>query len=259
MVKSMTPFEAIFQRRSVRRFVDDAVPDAVLEKIQDFEADLIPIYPYVKMTVRVYRPEDYKGRFHGIFSVHAPYFLAVYAQQLEGSRSNAGNLAEQIALYLHSRGIGTCFVGGMKPPKGTCAPEGMEFVIMLAFGLPRSELNRPAEKAPRRSMDRICVYKQEPLRATQQLVEAARLAPSSLNRQPWKFVVYRNRLHIFEVQRKHGKSQSSFQEIDMGIMMAHILMAAEEYWIDLSMTHSENLADKPVANYRYVGSVLVKP
>ena len=143
--------------------------------------------------------------------------------------------------------------------RGAPTPEGMEFVIMLAFGLPKGELNRPAEKAHRESMERLCVYKQEPLRETQELIEAARLAPSSLNSQPWKFVVYRNRLHIFEVQKRQGGKRSAWQEINMGIMMAHILMAAEEYWIDVTMTHSDNLAEKPVANYRYVGSVLVKP
>lgn len=135
----------------------------------------------------------------------------------------------------------------------------MEFVIMLAFGLPKGELNRPAEKAHRESMERLCVYKQSRCRETQELIEAARLAPSSLNSQPWKFVVYRSRLHIFEVQKRQGGKRSAWQEINMGIMMAHILMAAEEYWIDVTMTHSDNLAEKPVANYRYVGSVLVKP
>ena len=120
----------------------------------------------------------------------------------------------------------------------------------LALG-PAPDLTRPYSP-----LGRIV---QEPLRETQELIEAARLAPSSLNSQPWKFVVYRNRLHIFEVQKRQGGKRSAWQEINMGIMMAHILMAAEEYWIDVTMTHSDNLAEKPVANYRYVGSVLVKP
>ena len=255
----MTPFEAIFQRQSIRHFRKDPVPGTVLHKIENFEAELIPIFPDVKMETKVYRAEEYHSKMPALFGVQAPYYLAVYAQTLEGSRSNAGNLLEQIALYLHSRGIGTCFVGGMRPPKGAPTPEGMEFVIMLAFGLPKGELNRPAEKAHRESMERLCVYKQEPLRETQELIEAARLAPSSLNSPPWTFVVYRNRLHIFEVQKRQGGKRSAWQEINMGIMMAHILMAAEEYWIDVTMTHSDNLAEKPVANYQDVGSVLVKP
>ena len=108
----MTPFEAIFQRQSIRHFRKDPVPETVLHKIENFEAELIPIFPYVKMETKVYRAEEYHSKMPALFGVQAPYYLAVYAQTLEGSRSNAGNLLEQIALYLHSRGIGTCFVGG---------------------------------------------------------------------------------------------------------------------------------------------------
>ena len=39
----MTPFEAIYQRKSVRHFRRDAVPDAVLEKIQNFDGIIIGI------------------------------------------------------------------------------------------------------------------------------------------------------------------------------------------------------------------------
>ena len=255
----MTPFEAIYQRKSVRHFRRDAVPDAVLEKIQNFEGELIPIFPYVKMITKVYRAEDYRNKIPSPFQVRAPYYLAIYAQELEGYRFNAGNMMEQIALYLHSRGIGTCFAGMMRPPKGEPVPEGMSFVIMLAFGLPRGELNRDASDAPREPLSRLCVYKQEPMKAAGQLIEAARLAPSSMNSQPWKFVVYRNRIHMFVSEKKRRNFGSGYEDINMGIMMAHILMAAEEYWIDLSMTKSDNLAEKTVPHYKYIGSVLVKP
>jgi len=256
--EAMTPFEAVFQRRSVRHFEKEPVPEYILEKIENFEGDLIPIFPFVKVETRIFRAEEY-GHSRRLFQVKAPYYLAIYAQQLDGYKMNAGNIMEQIALYLHSQGIGTCFVGMMKPPKEDVPPEDMSFVLMLAFGMPKGELHRDAEDAPRESMEKICVYKQEPLKATQQLLDAARLAPSSINSQPWKFVVYRNRIHIFVTDKKHLAFQKQWTDIDMGIMIAHILMAAEEYWVDLTMTRAENLAEKSVPNYRYVGSVLVKP
>lgn len=255
----MTPFEAIFQRKSIRHFRKDAVPQEVLEKVQNFEGELIPIFPYVKMTVKVYTQQEYRYTARQLFQVNAPYYLAIYAQELEGYRYNAGNMMEQIALYLHSQGIGTCFVGNMKPPKGEEAPEGMSFVIMLAFGFSKGDLNRDAQKAPREALEKLCVYKQEPAKATKLLVEAARFAPSSMNAQPWKFVVYKNRLHIFVAEKKRTRFLEAWEDINMGIMISHILMAAEEYWIDVTITKSDNLAEKTVPNYKYVGSVLVKP
>lgn len=255
----MTPFEAVFQRKSIRAYKNDPVPESVLDKIQNFDGELIPMYPFVKMQTRLFKSEEF-GRMLNPLMVKAPYYLAIYAQPLEGYRYNAGNMMEQIALYLHSQGVGTCFVGMMKPPKETADPEGMEFVIMLALGIPKGELNRDAKKASRTPLDKICVYKQEPLKATRQLVEAARLAPSSVNSQPWKFVVYKNRIHIFVSEKKgYSKLQEPWADINMGIMMSHILLAAEEYWIDIAMTKAENLAEKTVPNYQYIGSVMVKP
>ncbi len=254
----MTPFEAIFNRKSIRHYRKEAVPDNILEKIQDFDGELLPMFPYVKTVTKVFREEEFSHK-ELMFQVRAPYYLAIYAQELEGCQENAGNMMQQIALYLHGRGVGSCFLGLLKPPKGAECPEGMKFIIMLAFGYPKEELNRDCSRADRLPLEKLCVFKQEPLKATSQLLEAARLAPSSMNSQPWKFVVYRNRIHIFVSEKRALKPVGKWSSINMGIMMANILLTAEEYWIDVVMTRSENLAEKTIPHYSYTGSVLVKP
>ncbi len=254
----MTPFEAIFNRKSVRHYRREEVPASVLDKIQDFDGELLPMFPYVKTATKVFREEEF-GRKELMLQVKAPYYLAIYAQELEGYQENAGNMMQQISLYLHSKGIGSCFLGLLRPPKGAPCPEGMKFIIMLAFGYPKEELNRDASRANRLPLEKLCVYKQEPMKATGQLLEAARLAPSSVNAQPWKFVVYRNRIHIFVSEKQSLRPVARWNGVNMGIMMANILMTAEEYWIDVAMTRSENLAEKAIPHYSYTGSVLVKP
>ena len=105
----MTPFEAIFNRKSVRHYRREEVPASVLDKIQDFDGELLPMFPYVKTATKVFREEEF-GRKELMLQVKAPYYLAIYAQELEGYQENAGNMMQQISLYLHSKGIGSCFL-----------------------------------------------------------------------------------------------------------------------------------------------------
>ena len=64
-----------------------------------------------------------------------------------------------------------------------------------------------------------------------QLLEAARLSPSSMNIQPWRFVVYDSKIHIYT--KKHAAEDMSryrLDELNFGIMFANMMTAAEE-WI----------------------------
>ena len=85
-----------------------------------------------------------------------------------------------------------------------------------------------------------------------QMLEAARLAPSALNTQPWHFVVYHNRIHFFI---KNGKEQFPMHLVDMGICMAHMALAA---WIDVDFAYLESVAEKKVRKYQYVSTMMIQ-
>jgi hypothetical protein len=45
--------------------------------------------------------------------------------------------------------------------------------------------------------------------------------------------------------------------IDMGIMMANLLLAAEELWVDVSLTKSDKLKTKLLQNNEYVCTIAI--
>ena len=90
------------------------------------------------------------------------------------------------------------------------------------------------------------------------ILRAANLAPSSMNNQPWKFVVYKNRIHVFS-----HKSNSfipiitKLHTIDMGIMLNHMFLAAEELWLEAEFSQLDNISNQLFKDYKYIMSMLI--
>ena len=98
----------------------------------------------------------------------------------------------------------------------------VDYVIALAFGKSRRPLYRDPLHAKRLPENEVVVYKENPSSDVRKMLDAARLAPSSYNNQPWRFVVYKNRIHVFS--RKNpwiAKPLDKLKKIDMGIMLQH--------------------------------------
>ena len=103
----------------------------------------------------------------------------------------------------------------------------------------------------------LCVYKEVPRQWMKQLLQAARLAPSSMNSQPWRFVVYDNRIHVFA--KKHNMNHlGKFEELNFGIMFSHLMVVAEELWLDVDLIRLEDITHKNFPNNQYVLSAILR-
>ena len=108
----MTSYEAIFRRRSIRKYKNDEISPTMLEKIERFGEDAVGIRPDIRVKWKIFRKEDHQLK--GLFRVDAPYYVALYSEICEDYRKNAGCLMEQLSLYLFTKGIGSCYQGGAK-------------------------------------------------------------------------------------------------------------------------------------------------
>ena len=118
-------------------------------------------------------------------------------------------------------------------------------------------LTRRPEHANRLPVRELCVYKDQPSRWMTQVIEAARLAPSAMNRQPWRFVVVNTRIHIFS--KKDGMDKPRrWDEFSFGVMFAHIAIASEELWLDVDLIRLENISQKNFKSNQYVLSAIVR-
>ena len=142
-------------------------------------------------------------------------------------------------LYLQTLGLGVCWLGmGKLNPKTTTEVEGMKFVIMLAFGHPKGDQLRQNLKGfKRKDMEKI-TDKADPR------LEAARLAPSAVNSQPWYFTHDGNTLHVY-CSKKGSR-------LDAGIALAHLYVEHPETFRFFAAETAPMISGS-----HYIGSIVV--
>ncbi len=152
-------------------------------------------------------------------------------------------MLEQLDLWLASKDIGVCWYGMGKVNEAEY--EGLQFVIMLAFGKgEKEEFRKDYTKATRKTKEEI--WKGDLL---QKAVDVVRFAPSACNTQPWMVEAMSNLLDVYRDSRKKSmmpKAKVTFYNtIDMGIFMCllEIVLAHEKYEFD-RMLCQENLAER---------------
>lgn len=254
----MNSYQAIFQRKSVRKYKMEPLPPEILNKIGSFYQEIEPLFPGMQTEIGI--TENLSGGriIRGFFSVRAPYYLSMYSEERDRAEMNAGYIMQQISLYLTTLGIGSCYLGSAKLVREPARRGNKTFVILMAFGRPEGTLTRRKEDARRLPMKSLCSCRNMPKKWMQEVLDAARLAPSSLNSQPWRFAVAGNRIHIF-TKSKSLESGKNWEEFNFGVMFANIMVASEELWLDVDLIRLEDISQKSFHNSQYVLSAVIKP
>lgn len=232
----MTLNEMIYHRKSCRSFTGVPVDEAQLEAIKAFP--MKPLYPEIKVHWDIVS----RNQVRCICPWTTPQLITIYSEETEGWLENVGFLFQQMDLFLQSLGLGVCWLGmGRMRPKTAPRVEGMQFVIVLAFGHSKGDQQRHERKEfKRKSMEKIADRPDPRL-------EPARLAPSAVNSQPWYFTHEGEKLHVHCV--RNGKV-GYMNRIDMGIALSHLYVANPE---SFRFFQAENAP--AVAGYDYIGSV----
>jgi nitroreductase len=210
---------AIYYRRSCRSYSSEPLSRAELAEIEDFSKTLVPLDSEIQTAMQIV-PGD-AVRFY--FPWKAPQLIAFFSENKPGYLENAGFLLQQMDLWLQSRGLGVCWLGLGKLKNQVTIPEGMEFVILLAFGTPKETLSKETRKFNRKTMAEISDREDKKL-------ECVRVAPSSTNSQPWYFTHEGETIHAFRSEAgllRHAML-GIMNRIDMGIALAHLYVENKE-------------------------------
>lgn len=253
----MTTFDAIYSGKSIRHFLNEKLDWNVIADILDYANKLPMLYEGIAVEFKLVSNIEAKQGFFNPFSIKAPYYLCISSEEKEDSLINAGYLMQQLNLYIISKGLGTCYVMS-GPGQGLKATMKYEYVTALAFGKTGSVLYRNITEAKRLPESEVILYKEEVTPDIKQVLSAARLAPSSYNSQPWRFVVYKNRIHIFAKKNLlFAKVLDGNRLIDIGIMIANLLLASEELWVDVSLSKLDSVKNKKFRNNDYICTVTI--
>lgn len=253
----MNLYEGIYERQSIRRYRMEGIDTKIINNILKYASQLESLSGNCRTGFRILAWQNIKKHRMGIFSVKAPYYLVLFCDSTEEAMLNAGYLLGQLDLYMVSRGLGTCFFHGAKK---LCAGEnGMSPMMALAFGKVEPLYGRSIRRTRRLPFSELCIVKEEIGKEEKAMLEAARLAPSSFNSQPWRFVAYDGRIHLF--CKREGWAFSGRQGLhylNMGIVLAYLFVAAEEFWYSPEAVRVENILEKQLKRNEYVVTVRFK-
>ena len=253
----MNMFESIFFEKSTGSFIQEKLEWEVLSDILQFANTLTPLISDIPIEYKLVSNVEKKQGFTGPFSIKAPYYLCLSSKEETDYLTNAGYLMQQINLYLMSKGLGTCYLGTNHPGKSLKATMKYKFVIALAFGktTDNTSLHPVTKVLPEND---IIVYKEKVNSDVKKVLQAARMAPSHYNSQPWRFVVYKNKIHVFAKKSLLLASILDHDKmIDIGIMMANLSTAAEELWVEYTIAKSDHLQKRSFQNNEYLFTLLI--
>ncbi len=217
--------ESIRRRKSCQKFREEPLKDGVLEELVDFLSELeAPVpeidwnfdtLPYLEM-VRICSTAP---------AVRAPMYLVLRAERKNFSLQNCGYLGEMAVLWLTARGVATCWQGSAQVDPNEDYPGSLPYVTCFAMGSGEDGFRAPGEEPERKTADKV-IFNRVPEYTP--ILEAARIAPSSFNRQPWAFVSDdRERLHLFRRKSMLANPVTEFHQcVDCGAALAHLETAA---------------------------------
>lgn len=264
--------EHIKSRRSVRTFDGRELSKADVEKLASFAMTIDNPYKI---------PVDFKfmnAKEHGLtcpVTVGTDLFVGGRIKYTENASVAFGYSFEMFVLYAQSLGIGTTWLGGtMNRSAFEDAMElGADEIMPCAspFGYPakkmslRESLMRKGVNADERlpfdelffdgSFD-VPLSKENAGKWGESL-EMVRLAPSAVNRQPWRVVVCGNAVHFY-LKRSKGFSYTEkldMQMIDMGIAICHFDLTAKENNLNIVFEQNDPKIESDaeyIASYRFV-------
>ena len=265
----MNVFETIKTRRSVRTFDGTALRPEDAQKIMDFAEKVENPYD-IPITWKLLDAKKY-GLSSPVIAGTESY-IAGKMRRVPHAEEAFGYTFEKVVLYAWSLGVGTTWIAGtmnrdaFEKAMGVAEDEVMPCVSPLGYSAKklslRESMMRKGVKADSR-LDFGSVFFEnsfeKPLTIAAagklaDVLDAVRLAPSAVNKQPWRVVVCGDKVHFYE-KRSRGYDNGSWdiQKIDMGIALCHFELGANE----LGLRVSFEIADPGISvadDVRYIAS-----
>ncbi len=237
---SLNLSEMIYKRKSFRKYTRESVDAKMLQKVTDFCKNLTPLYPDIMVKCEIVDKENVRC----ILPWSTRQVVAIFSEKKDGYLENIGFMFQQLDLYLQSIGLGSCWLGMGRLSPAVRAEEELCFVIILAFGYPKEELRDDLLQFRRKGISEISDIDDNRL-------EPARLAPSSVNSQPWHFVHEGDTIHAYMSKGGLFKAVNieDMNRIDMGIALSHIYISNPK-----SFKFFKSDSAKSIRNHLYIGS-----
>lgn len=231
-------YAAIPQRHSQRTYNGKRLSNESLDHLENLCEKFRPFAGVRAVIIRETPQGVYKGIVGSYGEIqNAPHLAAFIGDMsVPEVQEAAGYLGQGVILEATSMGLQTCWIGGFFRPEtlehtlGLGEKERILSITPIGYGVSkkstrdkvmsfaiRSHRRKPLEKMVTNSSKEFTPWSRTAL-------EAARLAPSAANRQPWRFTVKTDSI-IVSTSKARGVSRIS-RRLDCGIAMLHLELGA---------------------------------
>jgi nitroreductase len=231
-----TWFKAIFLRRSRRKYKPDTLPEDKLGRLSSVCQNFRPFPEARAVLVNEVGDRVYRG-FIGSYGKieNAPGYIALIGD-MDSSRVQeaVGYTGQGIILEATALGLGSCWVGGYFYPESVAhqifIDKNERVLAVTPFGYPRDTASFQEKLMTgfgymhrrKRLQEMVTGTPRQDWMKT--ALEAARLAPSAVNRQPWRFRIGENSISV-DVDKSRDTYKIS-RRLDCGIAMLHLELGA---------------------------------
>lgn len=240
--------DLIRKRRSIRTFDGRRLSNEDLQKIKEFAktAD----NPY-NVDIEWYFLDTKKEDLKVPVIVGCDTYIVGKVKRCEHFEEAFGYSFEKIVLYAMSLGVGTTWIAGTMDRKAfEKAIDLKDDEVMPCI----SPLGYPAEKMSFREMMMRKGIKADTRKNSDELFfaeefgkpliiddemkevfEAVRLAPSAVNKQPWRIIKFDNSFHFYKKAEIKAEAILDVQKIDLGIALCHFDLLIKEKGINTKL------------------------
>lgn len=224
-------------RRSVRSFDGNGINAQVLEELKRYADDITN--PYGVKIRFVFLDAMASGLSSPVITGEK-YYVSAVVEKAEHADEAYGYSFQKLLMKAHELGLGTVWIGGTMPrekfEKASALKEGEFMPCVSPLGVTAKKMSlketlmRKGVKADSRMKFEDLFFIEDFSRSLDERyakehglyedLEAVRLAPSAVNKQPWRIVIEGKKAHFYE---KHDKgfltSDYDLQKIDIGIAL----------------------------------------
>ena len=230
--------ELIRTRKSVRTFDGTAVSDDDIKRLTEYTRSITNPYD---IPVEFVLLDAAKYGLSSPVIQGAQMYIAGKVKKMPHCEEAYGYSFEKMVLYAWSLGIGTTWIGGTMDrkafEKAAGVKDGEIMPCISPLGHPARKRSvkeaamRAGVRADKRKDGSELFFENDfdtPLKikdsTTAAALEAVRLAPSAVNKQPWRILRCGTRYHFYEKHTLHSPNVAwDIQRVDMGIALCHFM------------------------------------
>ena len=231
--------EAIRNRYSVRNYSEESLSEEIIDEIEEYIETVDNPFG-IKVRIRLVKKEKYDGVVrlgtYGVIS-GAKYYLVAACDKGDFSLEALGYTFEKVILYCTSLGLSSVWIGGtfskgafqktinlkeneILPVVSPIGYEGGKKSFMSSFIKEHKNIRKDfSELFFDNDFNKPLIKKED---IYSEALEMVRLAPSSMNNQPWRIINTEDSIHIF------NSGKIKMNKIDIGISLCHLDLYLKE-------------------------------